>query len=136
MKKNIIAGLDLGTTKVCAVIAEQMDNRLNILGFGVSPSEGLNRGLVANIAKTAEAIKEATEIAANRAGFEVRSLNVGVAGEHISSLRHRNYVTISSPDKEISKDDLERLKNDVHTISAETIKVFFSPNLLIKAPVY
>ncbi|MCZ7603596.1 MAG: cell division protein FtsA [Melioribacteraceae bacterium] len=116
MKKNIIAGLDLGTTKVCAVIAEQMDNKLNILGFGVAPSEGLNRGLVANIAKTAEAIKEAMEIASNRAGFEVRNLNVGVAGEHITSLRHRNYVTISNPDKEITQGDLDRLRADVKTI--------------------
>lgn len=116
MKKNIIAGLDLGTTKVCAVIAEQLEGKLDILGFGVAPSEGLNRGLVANIAKTAEAIKEAMSIASNRAGFEVRSLNVGVAGEHITSLRHRNYVTISNPDKEITQSDLDRLRADVKTI--------------------
>lgn len=116
MRKNIIAGLDLGTTKVCAVIAEQTENKLDILGFGVSPSEGLNRGLVANIAKTADAIKEAMEIAANRAGIEVKSLNVGVAGEHITSLRHRNYVTISNEDKEITQEDLDRLRVDVKTI--------------------
>ncbi|MDZ7765231.1 MAG: cell division protein FtsA [Melioribacteraceae bacterium] len=116
MRKNIIAGLDLGTMKVCAVIAEQTENKLDILGFGVSPSEGLNRGLVANIAKTADAIKEAMEIAANRAGIEVKSLNVGVAGEHITSLRHRNYVTISNEDKEITQEDLDRLRADVKTI--------------------
>lgn len=116
MRKNIIAGLDLGTTKVCAVIAEQTENKLDILGFGVSPSEGLNRGLVANIAKTAEAIKEAIEVASNRAGIEVKSLNVGVAGEHITSLRHRNYVTISNEDKEITQGDLDRLRADVKTI--------------------
>ncbi|KAF0216908.1 MAG: cell division protein [Ignavibacteria bacterium] len=116
MKKNIIAGLDLGTTKVCAVIAEHVDSNINILGFGVAPSEGLTRGLVANIAKTAEAITEAMNIASNRAGFTVKELNVGVAGEHITSLRHRNYVTINNPDHEISQSDLDRLKLDVHTI--------------------
>jgi cell division protein FtsA len=116
MKKNIIVGLDLGTTKVCAVIAEQVDNNLDILGFGVAPSEGLNRGLVANIAKTAEAIQEAMNVAVNRAGIEVKEINVGVAGEHITSLRHRNYVTISNEDKEIAEEDLERLKADVRTI--------------------
>ena len=57
MKKKIIAGLDLGTTKVGAVIAEQLENKIDILGFGVAPSDGLNRGLVANIAKTAAAIE-------------------------------------------------------------------------------
>ncbi len=118
MKKNIIAGLDLGTTKVCAVIAEKSDedNRINILGFGVAPSEGLHKGLVANIGKTAEAIKEAVSIASNRAGIEISQVNVGVAGEHITSIRHRNYVTISSEEKEITKEDLNRLEADVRTI--------------------
>jgi cell division protein FtsA len=116
MKKNVIAGLDLGTTKVCAVIAEKVENTTNILGFGVAPSEGLNRGLVSNISKTAEAISEAMSIASNRAGLQVKELNVGVAGEHITSLRHRNYVTINNPEHEITASDLERLKSDVQTI--------------------
>lgn len=116
MKKNIIAGLDLGTTKVGAVIAEQLESKIDILGFGVAPSDGLNRGLVANIAKTAAAIKEAMSIAANRADIDVRSVNVGVAGEHITSLRHRNYVTINNADREISQTDIDRLKADVKTI--------------------
>ncbi|MCX7876645.1 MAG: cell division protein FtsA [Melioribacteraceae bacterium] len=116
MKKNIIAGLDLGTTKVCAVIAEHIDSNINILGFGVAPSEGLTRGLVANISKTAEAINEAMKIASNRAGLSIKELIVGVAGEHITSLRHRNYVTINNPDREISQADLERLRQDVYSI--------------------
>jgi len=119
MKKNskIIAGLDLGTTKVCAVIAEELESGiLDILGFGVAPSVGLNKGLVANIGKTAEAIKEAIAIASNRAGVNISFVNVGVAGEHITSMRHRNYVTISNEEKEITKEDLDRLIADVRTI--------------------
>lgn len=117
MKKNIIAGLDLGTTKVCAVIAEKTESgSVNVLGFGVSPSEGLNKGLVSNIGKTAEAIKEAVKIASNRAGLEIGSVNVGVAGEHITSIRHRNYVTINNEENEITQADLERLEADVRTI--------------------
>ncbi len=118
MKKEIIAGLDLGTTKVCAVIAEKVpdQNRIDVLGFGVAPSEGLHKGLVTNIGKTAEAIKAAMSIAANRAGLEVNVVNVGVAGEHITSIRHRNYVTINREEKEITKEDLDRLEADVRTI--------------------
>jgi cell division protein FtsA len=116
MKNNIVAGLDLGTTKVGAVIAEVQDEKLNILGFNVAPSEGLNRGLVANITKTSEAISSAMDIAMNRAGIEVKEVNVGVAGEHITSLRHRNYVMISNPEKEITESDIARLKADVRTI--------------------
>ena len=118
MKQEIIAGLDLGTTKVCAVIAEKIpeQNRIDILGFGVAPSEGLHKGLVTNITKTAEAIKSAMSIAANRAGLEINVVNVGVAGEHITSIRHRNYVTINRVEKEITKEDLDRLEADVRTI--------------------
>ncbi len=118
MKKEIIVGLDLGTTKVCAVIAEKLpdQNKIDILGFGVAPSEGLHKGLVANIGKTAEAIKSAMSIASNRAGLEVNQVNVGVAGEHITSIRHRNYVTINREEKEITKEDLNRLEADVRTI--------------------
>lgn len=119
MKKDIIAGLDLGTTKVCAVIAELNpdNNQFDILGFGVARSEGLNKGLVANITKTAEAISEAVHQASNRAGIDVKYFNVGVAGEHITSMRHRNYVTINREEKEITKEDLDRLEADVRTIS-------------------
>ncbi len=118
MKKHYIAGLDLGTTKVCAVIAEknEEENRIDVLGFGVAPSEGLHKGLVANIGKTAEAIKEAVAIASNRAGIPIHAVNVGVAGEHITSIRHRNYVTINGEDREITKADLDRLEADVRTI--------------------
>ena len=118
MKTEIIAGLDLGTTKVCAVIAERTEGaeKFDVLGFGVASSEGLHKGLVANIGKTAEAIKAAMSVASNRAGLNVTAINVGVAGEHITSIRHRNYVTISSEEKEISKKDLDRLEADVRTI--------------------
>lgn len=114
MKKNLIAGLDLGTTKVCAAVGERFeDGSVKVLGFGVAPSEGLHKGLVANIAKTSAAIEEAVEIASNRAGVKLSAVNVGVAGEHITSMRFRNYVTITNPDNEITEDDLTRLRNDL-----------------------
>lgn len=117
MSKNIVTGLDLGTTKVCAVIAERIsEEEIKILGYGVAPSEGLHKGLVANIGKTAEAIKEAMSIASNRAGVEVEIVNVGVAGEHITSMRLRNYVTITNDEHEITQSDLDRLKEDLKTI--------------------
>ncbi len=117
MKRNFIAGLDLGTTKVGAIIAEKKEDGIKVLSSGVAPSEGLNRGLVANIAKTSEAIKTAMEIALGRTDVrKISAVNVGVAGEHIKSLRHRNYVTISNPDREITRDDIVRLRLDVRTI--------------------
>lgn len=76
----------------------------------------MHKGLVANIGKTAEAIKAAMSQACNRAGIEIKTINVGVAGEHITSIRHRNYVTINREEKEITKEDLDRLEADVRTI--------------------
>ncbi len=114
---NYITGLDLGTTKVCAVIAQPINDReIRILGFGVAKSEGLHKGLVANIWKTADAVKEAVAIASNQAGLVVTEVNVGVAGEHISSMRHRNFVTITNDEHEITQDDLKRLEDDVRRI--------------------
>jgi len=116
MKENIVAGVDLGTTKVVAVIARQDGFNTEIVSFGVARSEGLNRGLVANIAKTSEAIQQAMKIAINRANIKVKSVKVGVAGEHVTSLRHRNYVAITGKDNEITENDIERLRADVRTI--------------------
>ncbi len=114
---NYITGLDLGTTKVVAVIAEVIsESNVRILGFGVAKSEGLHKGLVSNIQKTADAIKEAIAIASNQCNLKVTEVNVGVAGEHISSMRHRNFVTITNEEHEITPDDLQRLEDDVRRI--------------------
>ena len=116
-RKNIITGLDLGTTKICVVIAEILgENSLKILGYGVAPSEGLHKGIVANITKTAESIRDAVSTAQLRAGIDIDVVNVGVAGEHISSMRHRNFVTITNEEHEITKNDLQRLEEDVRRI--------------------
>jgi len=117
MERNIAAALDLGTTKTCAIIAEKSEGEnFNILGFGAAPSEGLNRGIVVNIQKTAESVRAAMEIAINKAGIKVSKINVGVAGEHITTLKHRNYVAIVNKENEITEKDLERLEQDIRLI--------------------
>ncbi|MBI5727783.1 MAG: cell division protein FtsA, partial [Ignavibacteriales bacterium] len=114
MMSTIVCGLDLGTTKVCAVIAEILsDRKFRVLGYGVSPSEGLTKGIVINISRTADSIREAVQIASEQAGIPVQAINVGVAGEHIMSLRHRNFINIVNDEHEITKHDLERLEEDV-----------------------
>lgn len=123
MTKNIVAALDLGTTKVCVVIAEKTGNdQYTVLGYGTAKSEGMNRGMIMNVSRAVEAIKEAVEIAETRAGIKIKSVNVGVAGEHISSLRHRNYVTITNAEHEVTADDLVRLDKDVRLIKLPTDK--------------
>ncbi|MGB9664236.1 MAG: cell division protein FtsA [Ignavibacteria bacterium] len=114
MKKNLVASLDIGTTKTCAIIAERdKDNRLNILGIGVSKSEGMTRGTVANILKISESIRKAVEKAEEQAGVKINAVNVGVAGIYINSMRYRNFVLINNPDSLIIKEDVEKLIEDV-----------------------
>jgi cell division protein FtsA len=121
MNKRIVAGLDIGTTKVCILLAEEVRGKLQILSVGEAPSEGLNRGLVANISRTAEAIKTAISDALSKTDLndeEIKNMQIyaGVAGEHITSLRHINYVTIRNADHEITVEDLERLRSDIKLI--------------------
>jgi len=115
--ERIVVGLDIGTTKVCAVVAS-IDERdkIHILGVGKAPSDGLNRGVVVNIDKTVNAIKNAVEQAQLASGIEVNSVNVGIAGDHIRSIRSKGVITINNRDKEITVKDVERLLEDCQRI--------------------
>src|SRR6056297_964210 len=115
--ERIVVGLDIGTTKVCAVVASiDEQDRIHILGVGKAPSEGLNRGVVVNIDKTVQAIKTAVEQAQLASGIEVNSVNVGIAGDHIRSIRSKGVITINNKDKEITVKDVERLLEDCQRI--------------------
>ena len=115
--EQIVVGLDIGSTKVCAVVAS-IDNQqqVHILGVGKAQSDGLNRGVVVNIDKTVNAIRTAVEQAELASGIEVNSVNVGIAGDHIRSIRSKGVITINNKDKEITLRDVERLLEDCQRI--------------------
>ena len=113
MNERIVVGVDIGTTKVCAVVAAADDlQRVNVLGIGVAESEGLNRGVVVNIDKTVEAVKDAIHEAERAAGVTVRKVIVGIAGDHVQSFQSRGVITISNRDGEINQRDVQRLLED------------------------
>jgi cell division protein FtsA len=106
---ELIVGLDVGTTKICAVLGlPKRDGRLDIVGVGNAPSRGLRRGVVVNIDSTVEAIKHAIAEAEQMAGAEVSRVYVGVAGGHIRSMNSRGVVAVSSRDREVTAADVER----------------------------
>ncbi|MFC1554777.1 cell division protein FtsA [candidate division KSB1 bacterium] len=106
-EKDILVGLDIGTTKIAVVVAEKGQfNEIKILGVGVSPSEGLRRGVVINIDKTVRSIQKAVEDAELMSGVEIKSVYAGVAGDHIRSFNSRGIVAVSN--NEISQADIER----------------------------
>lgn len=115
---NHIVGLDVGTTKVCAVVAGMDEQgRVNILGVGRSPSDGMSRGVVTHIERTTNAISRAVAEAESRSGVQIKSVIVGIAGDHIQSLQSRGVVTISGPDNEVTQADIDRLIEDTKRIS-------------------
>jgi cell division protein FtsA len=106
---NIVAGLDVGTTKVCCVIAKRDGGpAVEILGTGLAPSLGSKRGMVVNIESTVQSVVEAVREAEQMAGVEVGDVNVGIAGGHIKSMNSKGIVAISSADREINKKDIDR----------------------------
>jgi len=108
--KRIVTGLDIGTTKICAIIAEVIDeDNIEIIGIGLSPSKGLRKGIVVDIDKTSRAIKNAVEKAERMAGFEIDSAFVGIAGSHITSINSHGVVAVTGEEKEISNSDIQRV---------------------------
>ena len=106
--KNLIVGLDIGTTKVCVVIGQYGDSgQLEIVGVGTTPSRGLRRGVVINIEKTVESIKEAIEEAETMAGCEIRSVYAGVGGGQTKVINSQGIIAIK--DREVTPADMERV---------------------------
>lgn len=115
--ENIIVGLDVGTTKICTIVAQvRPDGRLNILGVGKAPSFGLSRGMVVNPGKTIDSIRASLKEAEERSGFDITSVTVGIAGPHIRCIQSEGIVAISHPDRIISEEDIDRLYESAKSI--------------------
>ncbi len=107
MPGKIIVGLDIGTTKICAVVGELVNDVIEIIGVGTHPSEGLRKGVVINIEKTVQSIKEAIEEAETMAGCEITSVYAGIAGGHIKGFNSHGVIALK--EREVTKKDIERV---------------------------
>ncbi len=107
---NLVVGLDIGTTKVCAIVSElNGDGVMDIIGVGHSPSRGLRKGVVVNIESTVDSIRRAVEDAELMAGVEIRSAFVGIAGGHIKGINSRGVIAVSGKNREITQQDVDRV---------------------------
>jgi len=117
-RNDYIVGLDVGTSKVTALIGEvDAHDKVHIIGVGTAPSRGLRKGVVVDIDGTVKAIAEATEQASRMAGFRVKSVWVGVGGCHISFTNSRGVVAVSREDKEIGPEDVQRAVDAARVIN-------------------
>lgn len=109
-KKGSLVGLDIGTTKVCALVGEvDADGELHVTGVGTVPCAGVRRGVVTDLEATTRALAEAVERAERMSGQTIRSVYLSVSGEHIASQNSRGVVAVSRSDREISQQDVERV---------------------------
>lgn len=117
-KREFVVGLDIGTTKICAMIGCQgEDSEVEIIGIGVVPSQGLRKGVVVNLESTIDSIERAIEEAEGSAGLEVSRVFAGIAGGHIKGLNSRGVIVISRSFREITRKDVERVINAAKAIA-------------------
>jgi cell division protein FtsA len=111
---KIVAAVDIGTTKIVAIIGKKSSNgKIEILGYGNTKSTGVKRGVVLNIEQTVNAINKAVSIAQEQAGLRITDAYVGIAGQHIRSIRNHGNIFTDSYDAEISKEDVKKLHENM-----------------------
>jgi len=116
-QENIAVGLDIGTTKIVVMIGRYNEyNKIEILGIGKSKSIGVHRGVVNNITQTIQSVQQAVQEAETVSGITINDVVVGIAGQHIRSLQHSDYITRSNTEEVINTDDIDTLCNQVHKL--------------------
>jgi len=108
-KRGTLTAIDVGTTKVCTVVANVDESSIRVIGVGVTPTTGLHKGLVVNINDARESIRASIREAERTCGYKVESAYVGVTGRHVSSLNSRAVVAITGGDRMVRYDDLKRV---------------------------
>jgi cell division protein FtsA len=117
MKKQRLGAIDVGTTKVCTIMADATDDGdLRVLGVGIVPSKGLHKGLVVNINEARDSIKRSVAVAEQMAGRKLESAYVGVTGRHITAINKSGTVSITRNNQVVSPDDLKRVLEVARTI--------------------
>ena len=117
-KDNIAVGLDIGTTKIVAMIGKKNEyGKLEILGVGKSKSLGVHRGVVNNITQTIQSIQQAVLEAENNSGYKINHVVVGIAGQHIRSIQHSDYISRSNAEEVIGGADIDLLIGQVHKLA-------------------
>ena len=116
--EKIIVGLDIGTTKICAIVGEMLEDEINVIGVGSHPSTGLRKGSVVNIESTVDSIKKAVEEAELMAGCDISSVYVGIAGNHIEGLNSHGIIAIKG--REITEMDVDRVIDAAKAVAIPT----------------
>src|ERR1051325_4925305 len=117
-KERYLVGLDVGTSKVAAIVGEMMDDGgLDIIGIGLSESKGIRRGVVNNVDSAADAIKRALDEAELTAGVEIDTVHLALSGAHVKAFNSRGVVAGAGRNREITRDDVKRAIDAARAVS-------------------
>src|SRR6185369_16682956 len=120
-KERYVVGLDVGTSKVTAVVGEVLDSGgLDVVGIGVAESAGIRRGVVVNVDAAVDAIKKAIDEAELMAGVEIDSVHLGLSGPHIKGFNSRGVIAVAGKNREITRDDVRRAIDAAKAVSLPT----------------
>ena len=129
-KRRTISAIDVGTTKVCTLIAEVGDNgQMRIAGVGTVPSKGMHKGMVVNINEAKETVRDSVKRAEQSSGYRVESAYIGVTGRHISGVNNKGVVAVTRNDRLVRPDDLRRVLQN-----AQSLKVGADQKILHMIP--
>src|SRR3972149_9942781 len=114
---EIVVSLDIGTTKIVAIVGKKNEHgKIEIRGLGKTESKGVKRGVVSNIAQTADSIRIAVKKAEDQSGVDIRVVNVGIAGHHIRSIQQTWYIARDNSEEEIVQEDIDTLIDGMYKL--------------------
>ncbi len=116
-RDTIIAGIDVGTTKVATIVGRTDGAGVQVLGVGVAPSSGLRKGVVVNLDETERSLRDSVRLAERSSGLRVREANVGITGTHIQSLNNKGLVAVTHRDKPVNAEDVQRVLQSARSIA-------------------
>src|SRR3989304_1126177 len=122
-KRNVVTSIDVGTTKICTIIADVGDGGgPRVAGVGISPSRGLHKGLVVNINEARESIRDSVRKAEQASNYKVESAYVGVTGRHVTSNNNHGVVAITRNDRVVRPDDLKRVLDSAQSLNTASAR--------------
>ncbi len=116
-KKQVITGIDVGTTKICSVIAQRNDGSLQVVGIGSAPSRGLKKGIVVNLSETISSIRQSLELAAEQAQTETGSAFISVGGAYLHGRNEEGETDVRGRNGEVCAEDIDRVVSDARQIA-------------------
>ena len=127
--EEIVLGIDIGTTKICALVGEVRNREMRIIGLGMQPSAGMRKGMIVDVPSASVALAAALEAAEQTSGYQLSQALISVAGEHISSTNNRGLVAINRNEDGVTPQDIDRRVRELGRLIGYGVTLALQPGL-------